>query len=43
MVAFQPPNMGAVPLPDIVGKPRLVPPDIDIVRTARAMGISFGD
>jgi 6-phosphofructokinase 1 len=43
MVAFQPPNIGAVPLLDIVGKTRLVPPDIDIVRTARAMGISFGD
>jgi len=43
MVAFQPPNIGAVPITDIVGKTRLVPPDIDIVRTARAMGISFGD
>jgi 6-phosphofructokinase 1 len=43
MVAFDPPNIVPVPLEEIVGKTRNVPPDIDVVRTARAMGICFGD
>jgi ATP-dependent phosphofructokinase / diphosphate-dependent phosphofructokinase len=43
MVAFQPPDIGSVPLEDVVGKNRLVPADGDVVRTARALGISFGD
>jgi 6-phosphofructokinase 1 len=43
MVASHPPNIAAVPLADIVGKTRLVPPDFDVVRTARAIGLSFGD
>jgi hypothetical protein len=32
-----------VPLDDIVGKQKTVPPDIDIVQTARSIGVSFGD
>jgi phosphofructokinase-like protein len=43
MVAFHPPDIVAVPLERIVGKTRTVPPDFDVVRTARAMGISMGD
>jgi 6-phosphofructokinase 1 len=43
MVAFQPPDIVPVPLERIVGKTRTVPPDFDVLRTARAMGISLGD
>jgi len=43
MVAFHPPDIGSVPLEDVVGKLRTVPPDFDVVRTARAIGVSFGD
>lgn len=43
MVAFHPPDIGSVPLEDVVGKQRTVPPDFDVVRTARAIGVSFGD
>ena len=43
MVALRPPDIVAVPLSEVVGKQRLVPPDYDLVRTARALGISFGD
>jgi ATP-dependent phosphofructokinase / diphosphate-dependent phosphofructokinase len=42
MVAFHPPNIVAVPLADVVGRTRNVPPDIDIVKTAKALGVSFG-
>jgi 6-phosphofructokinase 1 len=43
MVAFHPPNIAAVPLEKIVGRTRTVPPDFDVVRTARAMGVSLGE
>ena len=43
MVAFHPPDIVAVPLEKIVGRTRNVPTDFDVVRTARAMGISLGD
>jgi 6-phosphofructokinase 1 len=43
MVAFHPPDIVAVPLEKIVGRTRNVPVDFDVVRTARAMGISLGD
>src|SRR3954463_11724916 len=43
MVAFHPPDIVAVPLADIVGKTRTIPPDFDVVRTAKSMGISMGD
>jgi hypothetical protein len=42
MVAFHPPNIEAVPLAEIVGRTRNVPPAFDVVRTARAMGVAFG-
>jgi len=43
MVAFHPPAIVAVPLEDVVGRTRLVPDDFDVLRTARAVGISLGD
>jgi len=43
MVAFHPPDIVAVPLEKIVGRTRTVPLDFDVIRTARAMGISLGD
>ena len=43
MVAFHPPDIVAVPLETVVGRTRTVPPDFDVIRTARAMGISLGD
>jgi 6-phosphofructokinase 1 len=43
MVAFHPPNIVSVPLERVVGRTRSVPLDFDVLRTARAMGISLGD
>ena len=43
MVAFHPPEIGSVPLADVGGKMRLVPADGDVVRTAKSLGIGFGD
>jgi phosphofructokinase-like protein len=43
MVAFRPPDIVAIPLADVVGRTRNVPHDIDLVRTARALGVAFGD
>jgi phosphofructokinase-like protein len=43
MVALQPPKIVRVPLVEVIGKERPVPPDSDTVLTAREIGISFGD
>jgi 6-phosphofructokinase 1 len=43
MVAFHPPDIVAVPLDRIVGRTKNVPLHSDVIRTARAMGISLGD
>ncbi|MET0552307.1 MAG: ATP-dependent 6-phosphofructokinase, partial [Vicinamibacteria bacterium] len=43
MVAYNPPDMGAVPLGEAVASLKTVPVDCDTVRTARELGISFGD
>ena len=43
LVALDPPDMRAVPLADAVEKLKMVPCDGDMMRAARAMGISFGD
>ena len=43
MVAYRPPDIVAVPLEKIVGRTRNVPLDFDVIRAARAMGISLGD
>jgi phosphofructokinase-like protein len=43
MVAFAPPDIIGVPLEEVVGKTRSVPLDSDVVATARALGVTFGD
>jgi 6-phosphofructokinase 1 len=43
MVASHPPEIAAVPLEKIVGRTKKVPLDSDLLRTARAVGISVGD
>jgi ATP-dependent phosphofructokinase / diphosphate-dependent phosphofructokinase len=43
MVCLQPPDTLDVPLADAVHRIRTVPPNGDLVRTAHALGISFGD
>jgi ATP-dependent phosphofructokinase / diphosphate-dependent phosphofructokinase len=43
MVAFQPPDIVTVPLQDVVGHLKLVPVDFDLIRTAKAIGVSFGE
>jgi hypothetical protein len=42
-VAFAPPDIVARRLDDVVGKTRNVPVDFDLVVTAKALGIAFGD
>ena len=43
MVSLDPPDVKAVPLGEALAQPKLVPVQGDVVRTARALGISFGD
>lgn len=43
MVCLRTPNIESVPLAEAVGELRTVPVDGDMVRTARQIGISFGD
>ncbi|NLJ31357.1 MAG: 6-phosphofructokinase [Clostridiales bacterium] len=43
MVALQNDRIVPVPLGEVAGKLKLVPPDCDIVRTAKDIGISFGE
>lgn len=43
MVANHPPDIVPVPLGEVVGKTKTVPLDYDLVKTARALGVSFGD
>ncbi len=43
MVALQPPHILAVPISEAVDRVKAVPVDGDVVRTARRLGISFGD
>jgi 6-phosphofructokinase 1 len=43
MVAFDPPDIVPRPLADIVGKTKTVPMDSDLLLTARALGVAFGD
>jgi 6-phosphofructokinase 1 len=43
MVAYDPPEMIAVPMGEAVATLKTVPTDGDTVRTARELGISFGD
>ncbi len=43
MVANNPPDIVPIPLADVVGKTKTVPLDYDLLRTARAIGVSLGD
>jgi len=43
MVAYDPPDIVARPLEQVVGKTKTVPLDLDLLLTARALGITFGD
>jgi 6-phosphofructokinase 1 len=43
MVAFAPPDIVAVRIEEIVGKMRIVPADHDLLLTAKALGVTFGD
>jgi len=43
MVALHNDEITAVPIADAIAEIRRVPPDYDAVRTAREMGVSFGD
>ena len=43
MVANHPPDLVPVPLGEVVGKLKTVPLDYDLLTTARALGVSFGD
>ncbi len=43
MVASDPPDIVARSLEDIVGKTKTVPMDSDLLATAKAFGVSFGD
>ena len=43
MVANHPPDLVPVPLADVVGRIKTVPLHSDLVATARALGVSFGD
>lgn len=43
MVALQGMNITAVPLGDVAGKLRVIPPDNEVLKQARLLGISLGD
>ncbi len=43
MVANNPPDIVHIPLADVVGRTKTVPLDYDLLHTARAIGVSFGD
>ena len=43
MVANVPPDIVSRPLEEVVGKTKTVPLDLDLLLTARALGVAFGD
>lgn len=43
MVALDPPTVRYVPMEEVAGRMKLVPPTCDTILTARDLGISFGD
>ena len=43
MVAFAPPDIVARRLEEVVGKTKTVPLDFDLLLTAKALGVTFGD
>jgi 6-phosphofructokinase 1 len=43
MVALRPPDIVAVPLPDVIERTKRVPLESDTIATCRNLGVSFGD
>jgi 6-phosphofructokinase 1 len=43
MVANNPPDIVPIPIGEVVGRTKTVPLDYDLLKTARAIGVSFGD
>ena len=43
MVAFDPPDIVAKPLAEVVGRVKTVPKTFDLLVTAKALGVTFGD
>jgi ATP-dependent phosphofructokinase / diphosphate-dependent phosphofructokinase len=43
MVAFDPPDIVAKPLSEVVGRVKTVPRNFDLLVTAKALGVTFGD
>jgi len=43
MVALREPDIIDIPISEAVGKLRTVPPDSDLIRTGRALGVCWGD
>jgi hypothetical protein len=43
MVAFAPPDIIGRRIDDVVGKTKTVPLDFDLLLTAKALGVTFGD
>ena len=43
MVANNPPDIVPIPIGEVVGRTKTVPLDYDLLQTARAIGVSFGD
>ncbi|MGE0042305.1 MAG: 6-phosphofructokinase [Vicinamibacterales bacterium] len=43
MVANNPPDIVPIPLADVMGKTKTVPLDYDLLKSARALGVSLGD
>src|SRR5215467_4088440 len=43
MVAFDPPDIVAKPLSQVVGRVKTVPRNFDLLVTAKALGVTFGD
>jgi len=43
MVALDPPDIRVIPLAEAISRQKKVPLEGDVVATARALGISFGD
>jgi 6-phosphofructokinase 1 len=43
MTAYHPPEIVPVPITEAIGRIRTVPPDGELCRVARALGISFGE
>jgi 6-phosphofructokinase 1 len=43
MVANNPPDIVPIPLADVVGRTKTVPLDFDLLKTARAIGVTLGD